>query len=240
MLGVEPGASPDEIKAAWRALARRHHPDLTGDDPELARRATRRMAEINAAYAALTRAGETIEARRRGRPAGSATSGPAAAGAAGTGRTGGPPPPPRTRPVTGRLDTSGTVRPRNQTTTPPGVRLPLTGQPPLRHDRSTPDLRASQPSGPMERDRLAGHVAPVPPDLDDALEVEVTFGKFHGHTLGEIAAFEPSYIDWLAGTITREPDIALAARVIVAELDRRGIRRVHRPMRPGWQSNPFR
>ena len=65
MLGVEPGASPDEIKAAWRALARRHHPDLTGDDPELARRATRRMAEINAAYAALTRAGETIESRRR-------------------------------------------------------------------------------------------------------------------------------------------------------------------------------
>ena len=65
VLGVEPGASPDEIKAAWRALARRHHPDLTGDDPEVARRATRRMAEINAAYAALTRAGETIESQRR-------------------------------------------------------------------------------------------------------------------------------------------------------------------------------
>ena len=64
MLGIEPGASPDEIKAAWRQLARRHHPDLTGDDPESARRATRRMAEINAAYAALTRAGETIEGQR--------------------------------------------------------------------------------------------------------------------------------------------------------------------------------
>jgi hypothetical protein len=243
VLGIEPGVSPDEIKAAWRALARRHHPDLTGDDPELARRATRRMAEINAAYAALTRAGETIEGRRRqarpdGTQAGGGTPGPTGAG--GARRAGGPPPPPRTRPVTGRVDTSGTVHPRNQTTTPPGIRLPLTGQPPLRHDRSAPDLRASQPSGPLERDRLAGHVAAEPPALDDALDVEVTFGKFHGHTLGEIAAFEPSYIDWLAGTITREPEIALAARVIVADLDRRGIRRVHRPQRPGWQSNPFR
>ena len=212
MLGVEPGASPDEIKAAWRALARRHHPDLTGDDPELARRATRRMAEINAAYAALTRAGETIESLRR-RAASEADARPAKAPAdPATGRRprrrGGPPPPPRTRPVTGRVDTSGTVHPRNQTTTPPGLRLPLTGQPPLRHGRSAPELRASQPSGPMERDRLAGHVTAEPPELDDALETEVTFGKFHGHTLGEIAAFEPSYIDWLAGTMMREPGIA--------------------------------
>ncbi|MEW6226027.1 MAG: J domain-containing protein, partial [Chloroflexota bacterium] len=61
VLGVEHGATPDEIKAAWRGLARQHHPDLTGDDPETARRATRRMAEINTAYAALTRAGETTE-----------------------------------------------------------------------------------------------------------------------------------------------------------------------------------
>ena len=53
-----------------------------------------------------------------------------------------------TRPITGRLDLSGTIRPRNQTTTPPGSRMPLTGQPPLRIDRSVPELRASQPSGP--------------------------------------------------------------------------------------------
>jgi hypothetical protein len=240
VLGVEPGAAPDEIKAAWRALARRHHPDLTGDDPEVAGRATRRMAEINAAYAALTRSGETPEGRtRRPRPPASGGPDPGGTWPGGT-WPGGPPPSPRTRPVTARVDTSDTFRPRNQTTTPPGVRLPLTGHPPQGRDRFAPELRASQPSGPLERDRLEGHVPLEPPSLDEALVLEVGFGKFHGHTLGEIAAFEPSYIDWLAGTVTREPEIALAARVIVAELDRRGIRRSHRPARPGWQSNPFR
>jgi hypothetical protein len=92
----------------------------------------------------------------------------------------------------------------------------------------------------MERGRRADHVVPDPPALDEALATEITFGKFHGHTLGEIAAFEPSYIDWLAGTIVRQPDVAVAARVIAAELDRLGIRRAHRPIRPGWQSNPYR
>lgn len=49
------------------------------------------------------------------------------------------------------------------------------------------------------------------------------FGKFRGHTLGEIAAFEPSYIDWVASTVTRDPDLVAAARVIRADLDVRGI-----------------
>ena len=111
---------------------------------------------------------------------------------------------------------SHVAKPRNQTTTPPGAAHPLRGQPPLRHGRSAPELRASQPTGPLEYDHLDGHVAREAPELDDALEVEVDFGKFHGHTLGEIAAFEPSYIDWLAGTQMREPELALAARVIVA------------------------
>jgi len=244
VLGIEAGATPDEIKAAWRSLARRNHPDLTGDDPETARLATRRMAEINAAYAALTRAGETQEAQRpRKGGQNRRTNGAAGAGAGAggtTGRAGGPPPPPKTRPITGRLDLSGSVHPRNQTTTPPGMRSPLSGQPPLRWDRSEPELRASQPSGPMEKRRDPGYVPPSVPPLDDALDLEVDFGKFHGHTLGQIAAFEPSYIDWLAGTMTRDPELTMAARVIREELDRRGIVRTQRPARPGWQSNPFR
>jgi hypothetical protein len=79
----------------------------------------------------------------------------------------------------------------------------------------------------------------MPPPLEEALVTEVTFGKFHGHTLGQVAAFEPSYVDWLASTARRDPDLALAARVVAEELDRRGVRREHRPSRPGFQSNPF-
>jgi curved DNA-binding protein CbpA len=236
VLGVEPGASTEEIRARWRSLARQHHPDLTADDPVAARRATRRMAEINAAYAALTRSDAKVRRRRDGAPGGTAEPTPRPAARPGVGV----PPPPRAKPVTGRLDTSHTFRPRNQTITPPGVRLPLNGHRPLRFGRSRPELRASQPSGPLERDRLEGHVPLEAPTLDEALDVELAFGKFHGHTLGEVAAFEPSYIDWLAATLTREPEVTLAARVVRAELDRRGIRREHRQPRPGWQSNPFR
>jgi hypothetical protein len=75
--------------------------------------------------------------------------------------------------------------------------------------------------------------------LDEAYAVELDFGKFHGHTLGQVAAFEPSYIDWLASTVTRDPDLTAAARCIREELDRQGIVRASRPPRPGWRSNPF-
>jgi hypothetical protein len=51
----------------------------------------------------------------------------------------------------------------------------------------------------------------------------VDFGKFRGHTLGEIAAFEPSYIDWIASTITRDAALVAAARAIRDDLDRRGV-----------------
>ena len=61
----------------------------------------------------------------------------------------------------------------------------------------------------------------------------VEFGKFHGHTLGQIAAFEPSYVDWLAGTVTRDPDLVAAARVVQADLDARGVLRRARPVVAG-------
>ena len=60
VLGVTPGASPEEVAAAYRELAKAWHPDRRGETGE------DKMAEINVAYE-LLRAGE---AQRHGsRPA---------------------------------------------------------------------------------------------------------------------------------------------------------------------------
>jgi curved DNA-binding protein CbpA len=226
ILGVQPGVSPTMIKAAWRRLARQNHPDLTGDDPVASRAATRRMAAINDAYAALTRAGETGEAGDRDAERADFGTAPR--------RRGGPPKPRPERPVTGRVDTTSTFQYRNRTTRAEGTIL--RGQPPksrLEWEREAMP-RASTPTGPAERDRVRHFRRPPPPSLDDARGHTIEFGKFHGHTLGEIAAFEPSYIDWVASTVTRDPELVAAARVIQADLDGRGVaRRAHpTPARP--------
>ena len=46
VLGVEPGASDEEIKKAYRRLAKKYHPDLNPGDEV----AARKMKEVNAAY----------------------------------------------------------------------------------------------------------------------------------------------------------------------------------------------
>jgi hypothetical protein len=231
VLGVEPGAQPAQVKAAWRRLARQHHPDLIGDDPEASRVATRQMAEINEAYAAISRGGAARQSASS-RPAGATFEEDSAQP-----RRGGPPRPKPTRPVTGRLDTSGTVRPRNApfrtngTDGRAGAATTLRGQAPIRfaaQHREPP--RASDPTGPLERARIRDFRRPPPPPLEDAVARELEFGRFRGHTLGQVAAFEPSYIDWLARTITRDPELVAAARVVQEDLDRRGIARRDRVM----------
>lgn len=60
ILGVDPGASDEEIKKAYRELARKYHPDNYQNNP-LADLAEEKMKEINEAYDTITksRAGGT-------------------------------------------------------------------------------------------------------------------------------------------------------------------------------------
>jgi curved DNA-binding protein CbpA len=217
VLGLQQGASAAAVKAAWRKLARRHHPDLSGSDTGAARMATKLMAEINAAYEQLRDGGASRRAPEadRGRP-----------------RTGGPPPPKPSRPVTAHLDMTGVLRPRNATTTTADGRRahPIAAQAPIRSRAGIAEFpRASDPNGPLVRSRVRRFRRPAPPTLEAALATEMPFGKFHGHTLGQIAGFEPSYIDWVAGTILRDPDLVAAATVVRDDLDRRGVVRRIRP-----------
>ncbi len=50
VLGIGKGASADEIKSAYRKMAKKYHPDLHPDDPQ----AATKMNEINEAYDMLT------------------------------------------------------------------------------------------------------------------------------------------------------------------------------------------
>ena len=60
VLGISPDADEDEIKKAYRALARKYHPDRYAGKPELQASAEQKMKEINAAY-------EEVQAIRSGK-----------------------------------------------------------------------------------------------------------------------------------------------------------------------------
>lgn len=67
VLGVNPNASEEEIKAAYKKLARKYHPDNYSDNP-LSDLAEEKMKEINEAY-------DAIMSQKRGGSNGSGTSG---------------------------------------------------------------------------------------------------------------------------------------------------------------------
>lgn len=65
VLGVSQGASEDEIKKAYRALAKKYHPDVNNGSPQ----AEARMKEVNEAYSTI------MKMRREGSGASSSSQG---------------------------------------------------------------------------------------------------------------------------------------------------------------------
>ena len=82
VLGIPPSATDEEVKEAYRNLARKYHPDNYSADNPLADLATEKMKEINEAYDAIKE--ERINAKVNGETK-------SRAGAGSSGRTGGDP-----------------------------------------------------------------------------------------------------------------------------------------------------
>ena len=62
VLGVSPDASDDEIKRAYRKLAKKYHPDLNPGDQE----AARKMQEVNQAYERIKNPEKTYQSGQNG------------------------------------------------------------------------------------------------------------------------------------------------------------------------------
>ena len=131
ILEVSPAASPEVIRAAYKSLMQRYHPDRNPDDASAAVRATRVVqayevlsdAERRAAYDRELQADRVALEVALLRPAGGSMGrGLARAPEAGAGRGGGQfPTPSREAPST------GTSKP---TTAPPSAALPAKARPP--------------------------------------------------------------------------------------------------------------
>lgn len=68
VLGVSASATDDEIKTAYRNLAKKYHPDNYASAPEVAELAAEKMTQINEAY------DEIMNSRKNGVPVGGANS----------------------------------------------------------------------------------------------------------------------------------------------------------------------
>ena len=82
VLGIPPSATDEEVKEAYRNLARKYHPDNYSADNPLADLATEKMKEINEAYDAIKeeRINAKVNGETKSRP-----------GSGSSGRTGGDP-----------------------------------------------------------------------------------------------------------------------------------------------------
>ena len=69
VLDVDPRATDEEVKTAWRDLAKAWHPDRFGHDPDMQSRAEEKLKSINEAYERIRDHRDVAPASRQRFPA---------------------------------------------------------------------------------------------------------------------------------------------------------------------------
>ncbi|MEY4388890.1 MAG: DnaJ domain [Chloroflexota bacterium] len=201
ILGLATGATPEQIRAARRRLARQHHPDRFAGDAAGARAATREMALINAAAEALL--GEAW-----------ATQPPAGARPHGGRRA--------ERPVSARVAVASAPPTNARTSQKTEVRWRAAGPAAAPRRSASWAPLPGTPAGPVERRRDPGHDERLRPSPEAARAHVVPFGRYAGGTVGQVARRDPGYLAWCVDNVRRDPHLVAAADVVLEELERSG------------------
>jgi curved DNA-binding protein CbpA len=181
VLQVDPEAEDEVIEAAYKRLARKYHPDVSPDPASV-----ERMVRINQAWEMLRDPVRRAAVdRARARAVGTSARVVAADGKAFAG----------SRPSQGRRATA----PRPSGSWPfPGVQDPAAGMFTSSARPSSPNWTTGRSTeggtGYDTREAGTGSAGPPPGNPSGSL---VTFGRYEGWTIGEIARTDPEYLEWL-------------------------------------------
>lgn len=205
-LQVDPEADDEVIKAAYRGLARKYHPDVAVSDDAAAR-----MAAINAAWdligdpearrrydqdrkvrayatEATQREAGSAGAAREATGSGGAGQGQAASGSAGSGQTGSA----RTEAPAGAAGPAGATGSTPPRSTPP--------PPPEQVSGDWTSGRSSHGGGYDPSMRTADGLGAAGPPPGRPSGSVLNFGRYSGWSLGEVARADIEYIEWLDRT----------------------------------------
>jgi curved DNA-binding protein CbpA len=170
-LMLHPTATIDVINAAYRALAKRYHPDLAGPD------ASSTMARINEAYAVLS------DQQKRA----------------------------RYDEDLGQTTRSMPRQSQSQSQTPTPTRTTMPGATSMKYDAGHWTVRAVDEPAPAPAPY--GDAGP-PPAFPTARGSILSFGRYRGWSLTQVAAHDRDYLEWLRRTMAGRTYAAELAQVL--------------------------
>lgn len=182
---LHPSATPEVITAVYRQLAKQHHPDHAGPEGE------RRMAEINEAFAIL---GNTEKRARYDQIIGVAP-----ANAPGS---------------SGSRSAASSASPSSASGTAAGSsggfsRASAPGATNLKYEAGAWSVR--EPSEATPAPAPYGEAGPPPRHLP-VKGRSISFGRYRGWTVDQVASYDRNYVEWLSRT--------MAGRSYQADLER--------------------